>query len=79
MSFQGRSGETSQLVPAEYFRLEQLMEEFDFITEDELKRNRRFQLLELRDTEVQEFRNYKHVPLNENAIKPEIFKVSSWW
>ena len=74
-TFQGRSGDTSQLVPAEYFRLEQLMEEFDFLEEEEFKANRRFQLLELRDGEVQEFRNYKMVPAYEKEIPRDAFTV----
>ena len=52
------------------------MEEFDFIEEMELKANRRFQLLELRDGEVQEFRNYKMVPINEKEIPRDTFTVS---
>lgn len=72
---QGRSGDSSQLTPAEYFRLEQLMEEFDFIDEAEFNANRRFQLLELRDGEVQEFRNYKMVPPYEKEIPRDTFTV----
>ena len=51
------------------------MEEFDFLDEDEFKSNKRFQLLELRDGEVQEFRNYKMVPPYEKEIPRDTFTV----
>ena len=51
------------------------MEEFDFLEEEEFKANRRFQLLELRDGEVQEFRNYKMVPAYEKEIPRDAFTV----
>jgi coiled-coil and C2 domain-containing protein 2A len=51
------------------------MEEFDFVTYDELVLNRRFQLLQLRDEEVQEFRNYKMVPAYDREIPRDTFTV----
>lgn len=59
----------------DYFRLEQLQEEFNFVTDEELEVLKRFKLLQLRDTEVQEFRNLKMVPLNEREIPRDIFQV----
>ncbi|XP_071499381.1 coiled-coil and C2 domain-containing protein 2A-like [Diadema antillarum] len=56
----------------EYFRLEQLQKEFDFVADEELETNRRFRLLQLREKEVDEFRNYKMVPAVEKEI-PETF------
>lgn len=73
---QGKSGDTSHLTPTEYFRLEQLMEEFDIVTDKELNENKRFQLLQLRDEEVQEFRNFKMVPVYEREIPRDTFVVS---
>lgn len=59
----------------EYFRLEQLQEEFNFVTDEELRADRRLQLLELREKEVPEFRNMKMIPPNAIEINADIFKV----
>ena len=58
-----------------YFRLEQLQEEFDFATEEELAASRRFKLLQLREQEVQDFRNYKMVPAFEKEVPDLVFEV----
>lgn len=52
------------------------MAEFDFITDQEMTENKRFQLLQLRDEEVQEFRNFKMVPVYEREIPRDTFVVS---
>jgi len=52
------------------------MEEFDFVTDQELGENKRFQLLQLRDEEVQEFRNFKMVPVYEREIPRDTFVVN---
>ncbi|CAN2388550.1 protein localization to ciliary transition zone [Pristimantis euphronides] len=64
------SGDT--YVP-EFFRLEQLQKEFDFVPIEELNRSKRFRLLQLRNQEVAEFRNYKMVPIREREIQDKIF------
>ncbi|KAH3847614.1 hypothetical protein DPMN_089941, partial [Dreissena polymorpha] len=69
----GKGGDTSHLTPAEYFRLEQLMVEFDFVTQQELEENKRFRLIQLRDEEVQEFKNYKMVPAHEREVPRDVF------
>ena len=58
-----------------YFRLEQLQEEFDFATEEELAASRRFKLLQLREQEVQDFRNYKMVPAFDKEVPDLVFEV----
>ncbi|XP_068599686.1 coiled-coil and C2 domain-containing protein 2A [Brachionichthys hirsutus] len=58
----------------EYFRLEQLQEEFNFITDEELEKSKRFRLLRLRNKEVAEFRNYKCVPVLEREIHDKVFQ-----
>eukprot|EP00057_Strongylocentrotus_purpuratus_P020191 XP_011674665.1 PREDICTED: coiled-coil and C2 domain-containing protein 2A [Strongylocentrotus purpuratus] len=58
----------------DYFRLEQLQQEFDFVTDEELETNRRFKLLQLREKEVEEFRNYKMVPAIEKEIAETFFE-----
>lgn len=59
----------------EYFRLEQLQEEFNFLSEEELSRSRRFLLLRLRSLEVPEFRHFKSVPSTEREISEKVFEV----
>uniref|UniRef100_A0A8C6YML1 Coiled-coil and C2 domain containing 2A n=1 Tax=Nothoprocta perdicaria TaxID=30464 RepID=A0A8C6YML1_NOTPE len=58
----------------DFFRLEQLQQEFNFVTDEELDRSKRFRLLQLRNAEVAEFRNYKEVPLHEREISEKIFQ-----
>ncbi|XP_071343109.1 coiled-coil and C2 domain-containing protein 2A isoform X2 [Trachinotus anak] len=65
---------SGEVTAPEYFRLEQLQEEFNFVTDEELERSRRFRLLKLRSQEVAEFRNYKHVPALEREVTDKVFQ-----
>ncbi|XP_033015930.1 coiled-coil and C2 domain-containing protein 2A [Lacerta agilis] len=65
------SGDAS--VP-DFFRLEQLQQEFNFVSDEEFDRSKRFRLLQLRNSEVAEFRSYKCVPLLEREISERIFQ-----
>ncbi|XP_068931042.1 coiled-coil and C2 domain-containing protein 2A [Petaurus breviceps papuanus] len=65
------SGDT--YVP-EFFRLEQLQQEFNFISDEELNRSKRFRLLHLRTLEVPEFRNFKQVPIYDREIMEKVFQ-----
>ncbi|XP_074490630.1 coiled-coil and C2 domain-containing protein 2A isoform X1 [Sebastes fasciatus] len=65
---------SGEVTAPEYFRLEQLQEEFNFVTDDELERNKRFRLLRLRNQEVPEFRNYKCVPALEREVTDKVFQ-----
>ncbi|NXS26874.1 C2D2A protein, partial [Pomatostomus ruficeps] len=58
----------------DFFRLEQLQKEFNFVSDEEFNRSKRFRLLQLRKEEVAEFRNYKQVPLHEREISEKIFQ-----
>lgn len=69
-------GDASQMQSHEHFRLEQLQEEFDFTTEEELNANRRFKLLMLRDREIAEFRSVKMVASVEKEIPRDAFVVN---
>lgn len=60
-----------------FFRLEQLQQEFNFVSDEELNRSKRFRLLCLRNREVPEFRNYKQVPLHDREILEKVFEVST--
>ncbi|XP_041492349.1 coiled-coil and C2 domain-containing protein 2A isoform X2 [Microtus oregoni] len=65
------SGES--YVPS-FFRLEQLQQEFNFTSEEELNRSKRFRLLRLRSQEVPEFRNYKQIPVYDREIMEKVFQ-----
>lgn len=67
---------SGEVTAPEYFRLEQLQEEFNFVTDEELERSKRFRLLKLRNQEVAEFRNYKCVPALEREVSDKVFQVS---
>ncbi|KAJ8280040.1 hypothetical protein COCON_G00071060 [Conger conger] len=58
----------------EHFRLEQLQEEFNFVSSEELQRSRRFRLLSLRAQEVPEFRSYRGVPAVEREVSDKVFQ-----
>ncbi|KAF7652982.1 hypothetical protein LDENG_00089110 [Lucifuga dentata] len=65
---------SGEVTAPEYFRLEQLQEEFNFVTDEELERSKRFRLLRLRNQEVAEFRNYKFVPALEREVTDKAFQ-----
>ena len=73
--YQPKSGGDARIAGPEYFRLEQLQEEFNFVTDEELNLDRRLTLLELREKEVPEFRNMKMIPAHSHEIHPDVFKV----
>ncbi|XP_012579493.1 PREDICTED: coiled-coil and C2 domain-containing protein 2A [Condylura cristata] len=58
----------------DFFRLEQLQQEFNFVSDEELNRSKRFRLLRLRSQEVPEFRNYKQVPALDREITEKVFQ-----
>lgn len=66
---------SGEVTAPDYFRLEQLQEEFNFVTDEELERSKRFRLLQLRNREVAEFRNYKCVPALEREVTDKVFQV----
>ncbi|MEQ2178268.1 hypothetical protein GOODEAATRI_012263 [Goodea atripinnis] len=67
---------SGEVTAPDYFRLEHLQEEFNFVTDEEIERSKRFRLLSLRNQEAPEFRNYKFVPLLEREISDKVFQVS---
>ncbi|KAM6921159.1 coiled-coil and C2 domain-containing protein 2A [Xenentodon cancila] len=66
-----RSGEVTA---PEYFRLEHLQEEFNFVADEELENSKRFRMLRLRNQGVAEFRNYRFVPALESEVFDEMFQ-----
>uniref|UniRef100_A0A3P9I9S0 Uncharacterized protein n=1 Tax=Oryzias latipes TaxID=8090 RepID=A0A3P9I9S0_ORYLA len=63
-----------EITAPEYFRLEHLQEEFNFVTDEELDKSKRFRLLRLRNQGVKEFRNYKFIPAYEHEIPDNVFE-----
>lgn len=57
-----------------FFRLEQLQQEFNFVSDEEFNRSKRFRLLHLRSQEVPEFRNYKQIPAYDREIMEKVFQ-----
>lgn len=66
---------SGEVTAPDYFRLEQLQDEFSFVTDEELDKSRRFRLLRLRNQEVAEFRNYKCAPALEREVTDKMFQV----
>uniref|UniRef100_A0A3B3VBJ1 Coiled-coil and C2 domain containing 2A n=1 Tax=Poecilia latipinna TaxID=48699 RepID=A0A3B3VBJ1_9TELE len=66
-----------EVTDPDYFRLEHLQEEFNFVSDEEMERSKRFRLLRLRNQEAPEFRNYKFVPLLEREVSDKVFQVES--
>lgn len=64
-----------EVTTPEYFRLEHLQDEFNFVSDDELERSKRFRMLQLRNQGVAEFRNYKFIPAQEREVTDRMFQV----
>uniref|UniRef100_A0A8C3RIJ1 Uncharacterized protein n=1 Tax=Chelydra serpentina TaxID=8475 RepID=A0A8C3RIJ1_CHESE len=60
---------------SKYFRLEQLQEEFNFVTEEEIKKCKRFQLLQLRNSEQLDFLHFRQIPLYDREIPDAVIQV----
>ncbi|XP_048362628.1 protein CC2D2B [Sphaerodactylus townsendi] len=56
------------------FRLEQLQEEFDFVTAEEIRKCKRFQLLQLRNSGQLDFFPFQQIPLCEKEIPDIVFQ-----
>ncbi|XP_076825165.1 coiled-coil and C2 domain-containing protein 2A-like isoform X2 [Clavelina lepadiformis] len=63
------------LYAPDYFRLEQLQEEFNFIADEEFARMNRLRILQLRNEEVNEFRNMTMIPSQEHEVMDSAFTV----
>ncbi|XP_078257188.1 coiled-coil and C2 domain-containing protein 2A isoform X3 [Rhinoraja longicauda] len=58
----------------DYFRLDHLQEEFNFLSEEALNKSKRFRLLQLRNEGATEFLNYKQIPIKDSEISEKIFQ-----
>ena len=58
----------------DYFRLEHVQDEFNFATDDEVERSRRFRMIVLRDQDVPYFKNQR-IPLYDKEVPEELFTV----
>lgn len=57
----------------EHFRLDQMMHEFNFATEEEIENNKRYKLITLRSQDEPEFRGLKLLPNQERFVKRDTF------
>ncbi|XP_056657779.1 protein CC2D2B isoform X3 [Monodelphis domestica] len=62
-----------QTIP-KYFRLEQLQEEFNFVSEEEIKKSKRFQLLQLRNAGQLDVYILQQMPLYDREIPDLVFQ-----
>lgn len=67
-----------EVTAPDFFRMEHLQEEFNFVSDEELERSKRFRMLQLRNQGVAEFRNYKLIPAQEREVTDRMFQVSLW-
>ncbi|XP_015767290.1 PREDICTED: coiled-coil and C2 domain-containing protein 2A-like [Acropora digitifera] len=59
----------------QYFRLNQLEEECEFVSQKEFAKSKRFKLIQLRDKGVPEFKNFKMIPTRDREIPDNIFEA----
>ncbi|XP_029418869.1 protein CC2D2B, partial [Nannospalax galili] len=64
---------TEQEIP-KYFRIEQLQDEFNFVSEEEMKRSKRFQLLQLRNAGQLDLSLLQQMPLYDREIPDVVFQ-----
>ncbi|KAM4839850.1 protein CC2D2B [Urocitellus parryii] len=59
---------------SKYFRLEQLQDEFNFVSEEEMKKSKRFQLLQLRNAGQLDVFILQQMPLYDSEIPDLVFQ-----
>nr|XP_019580321.1 PREDICTED: protein CC2D2B [Rhinolophus sinicus] len=57
-----------------YFRLEQLQDEFNFVSEEEMKKSKRFQILQLRNAGLLDVFPLQQIPLYDREIPDLLFQ-----
>lgn len=62
-----------------YFRLEQLQDEFNFVSEEEIKKSKRFQILQLRNAGLLDVFPLQQIPLYDREIPDLLFQVFSFY
>lgn len=62
-----------------YFRLEQLQEELNFVSEEEMKKSKRFRLLQLRNAGQLGIFPLQQIPLYDREIPDSIFQVRGFY
>lgn len=62
-----------------YFRLEQLQEESSFVSEEEMKKSKRFRLLQLRNAGQLGIFPLQQIPLYDREIPDSVFQVHGFY
>lgn len=57
----------------DYFRLDQAIEEFNFVKDEDLDGNKRFKMIMLRDQMEPEFRGFQMIPVHDRSVKDKQF------
>ncbi|XP_072295526.1 coiled-coil and C2 domain-containing protein 2A isoform X2 [Eucyclogobius newberryi] len=65
---------SGEVTAPDYFRLEQLQDEFNFVTDEDLDSSKRYKLLRMRNQGIPEFRSYKFVPALEREVSDKVFQ-----
>ena len=60
----------------QFFRLNQLEKETEFLSKEDIENNRRFKLIKLRDEGVSELKHFQMIPPYERLIPEDVFDVS---
>ncbi len=68
-------GDFDGLKLPEHFRLNQMSAEFDFVSEEDLEKNKRFRLITLRTLDEPEFKGLKFLPIDERHVKKDAFDL----
>ena len=72
-SASGKGGDVNSFQMKGHFRLEQLQQEFDFISEEEMEASKRFKLIQYREQGVQDFADFPMIPAFVHEIPDDIF------
>lgn len=62
-----------------YFRLEQMQDEFNFVSEEEMEKSKRFQLLQLRNAGQLDVFLLQQMPLYDKEIPDLVFQVHGFY
>jgi coiled-coil and C2 domain-containing protein 2A len=58
-----------------YFRLDQHQDQLVFCNDAEIQNNARFQMIQLRRAKVQEFKNYRMIPILDKEVPKGIIEA----
>jgi coiled-coil and C2 domain-containing protein 2A len=57
----------------DYFRLDQMIQEYNFASDEDIEKNKRYRLIMLRAQNEPEFRGYRMIPANDRSVRKDQF------